>query len=84
MRSSLILTVVLGSLVVLSAPLDARAQRGTDDAVEHDFVDADVVEGHLKGPLESRIVVRDGALRRSLIRPRTSFTRELRKSVEGV
>lgn len=45
--------------------------------VEHDFTDADRVEASLRGPEADVIRAARRLPRRSLIRPRTEFVREL-------
>ncbi len=71
---------LVGSLAsVADAQRDARA-----DVVEHDFADADEVEGDRSTPWGDRLGGRRRGTRRSLIRPRWSFSRELRKSVENL
>ncbi len=45
--------------------------------VEHDFTDADRVEASLRGPEAEMIRGERRIPRRSLIRPRTEFIREL-------
>ena len=72
--------LVAGSLVS-----SAEAQpRNAGEVVEHDFADADRVEGDRNTAWGDRLHARIRGDRRSLIRPRWSFSRELRKSVENL
>ncbi len=55
----------------------ALAQPSDLPVVEHDFTDADRVEASLRGPEAEMIRGERRIPRRSLIRPRTEFIREL-------
>lgn len=68
----------------LASAVDAQPRHPRADVVEHDFADADQVEGDRNTPWGDRLGGRVPGERRSLIRPRWSFSRELRKSVENL
>ena len=73
--------LVVGSL---ASAVDTQPRQTQGDVVEHDFTDADQVEGDRNTPWGDRLGGRVRGERRSLIRPRWSFSRELRKSVENL
>lgn len=77
---------ILGVMMLAgSVATVASAQRtAQEDVTRHDFTDADEVEGDRSTPWGDRLGGRRRGTRRSLIRPRWSFTRELRKSVENL
>ena len=82
---------ILGAMLVAgSLATAARAQPPSErrseqrDVVEHEFSDADDVHGDRHGAWGDRLHTRIRADRRTLIRPRWSFSRELRKSLEDL
>lgn len=68
----------------LASAVQAQPPRSQGDVVEHDFTDADQVEGDRHTAWGDRLGGRVRGERRSLIRPRWSFSRELRQSVENL
>jgi len=74
-------TAVLGFVSVASAA-DVKDQK-TDDGYGYEFEDDPLSAGGF-GPNDSRIRVRRGAQRSTLIKPRTQFITELLKSVENL
>ena len=62
--------LVVGSL---ASAVDAQPRQAQADVVEHDFADADQVEGDRNTPWGDRLGGRVRGARRSLIRPRWSF-----------
>ncbi len=78
-----LLWITLAALLAGGVATTATAQ--DEEVTQHEFSDADLVEGGLNNPWEEWI--RGGRMRiprRSLIRPRTSFAPELRKSLENL
>ncbi len=78
---------LLASFLVLAAAPAAFAQdvkeSGGDDSYGYEFEDDPLSAGGF-GPNDSRIRVRRGAQRSTLIKPRTQFISELLKSVENL
>ncbi|MEM9696105.1 MAG: hypothetical protein AAGA56_26410 [Myxococcota bacterium] len=56
---------------------------GDDGGYGYEFADDPLTAGGF-GPNDATIKVRPGPIRRMLIRPRTSFVPEMRKSVENI
>ena len=77
-----IAAVLFTSVVSASAQDDATS--AAVPVVEHDFEDADQVDGSRKTPWLALLGGRTLHARQSLIRPRTSFTPELVTSVEDL
>jgi hypothetical protein len=83
--------VVAGGFVALSLLLTASAAFAQDKAGEkkedggygYEFSDDPLNAGGF-GPSDATIRVRPGAVRSTLIRPRTSFVPEMLKSVENL
>ncbi len=77
--------VVLGSSVALAAPTDKGAVKVSEqgDDYGYEFKD-DLLSAGMMGAQTAMIKVRQGAVRRTLIRPRTHFIPELFKSVEQI
>lgn len=82
---------VTAAVVVLAVASSASAQDvketasggGGDDGYGYEFEDDPLSAGGF-GPNDSRIRVRRGAQRSTLIKPRTQFITELLKSVENL
>ncbi len=60
-----------------------KAVDGDDDSYGYEFGDDPLSAGGF-GPNDATIRVRSGPVRRTLIRPRTSFVPEMLKSVEEI
>lgn len=90
MRHLLVLPLtasILTSLALPAAPVAAQDQRRGDRASEvevMDFLDGDLVQGDLVGPLGELIGARGRRTRQTLIRPRAHFHQEMLKSVEDL
>jgi hypothetical protein len=86
-RSKKLGTVLLVCGVVVAFSGVASAQdvndKKTDDGYGYEFEDDPLSAGGF-GPNDSRIRVRRGAQRSTLIKPRTQFITELLKSVENL
>ncbi|MCB9593189.1 MAG: hypothetical protein H6719_10690 [Sandaracinaceae bacterium] len=80
MRTTL---MTLAAILTLSLSTAAMAQDREDPETTYDFEDDDV-QGEYRSPLGESIVVRQGAGRVSLVRPRLHFMPELMKSVETI
>ena len=76
-----VVTVALVSTA--SAQEDVKETAGGDDGYGYEFEDDPLSAGGF-GPNDSRIRVRRGAQRSTLIKPRTQFITELLKSVENL
>ena len=78
-------TMILAVAGVLLASSSALAQDATDgdDGYGYEFADDPLTAGGF-GPNDATIRVRPGPVRRTLIRPRTSFVPEMLKSVENI
>lgn len=61
----------------------AKSVEGEGDSYGYDFADDPLSAGGF-GPNDATIRVRSGPVRRTLIRPRTSFVPEMLKSVEEI
>ena len=86
MKSPLKVAIALSSAaLVLFASTGAFAQTesSSDDGYGYEFEDDPLSAGGF-GPNDSRIRVRRGAQRSTLIKPRTEFISELLKSVENL
>lgn len=79
------LTAGLITLAVAStaSAQDVKETAGGDDGYGYEFEDDPLSAGGF-GPNDSRIRVRRGAQRSTLIKPRTQFITELLKSVENL
>lgn len=78
------LTLVAGSLVFFAASSAfAQEAQDTDEGYGYEFADDPLTAGGF-GPNDATIRVRPGPVRRTLIRPRTSFVPEMLKSVENI
>jgi len=77
------LSLLTASLALLSAPALAQGSSRTD-VTEHEFTDADTVTGDRATSWMEVVGGRRVLPRRSLIRPRTSFSAELLKSAEAL
>lgn len=79
------LTAGLITLVMVStaSAQDVKETAGGDDGYGYEFEDDPLSAGGF-GPNDSRIRVRRGAQRSTLIKPRTQFITELLKSVENL
>ena len=77
--------LVCGFVVALTGIASAQdvADKKTDDGYGYEFEDDPLSAGGF-GPNDSRIRVRRGAQRSTLIKPRTQFITELLKSVENL
>ena len=85
-RETLRRVVALGAgALVLFAASSAFAQEATDsdEGYGYEFADDPLTAGGF-GPNDATIRVRPGPVRRTLIRPRTSFVPEMLKSVENL
>ena len=71
-----------GILLVSSSALAQEAE-DTGEGYGYEFGDDPLTAGGL-GPNDATIRVRPGPVRRTLIRPRTSFVPEMLKSVENI
>ena len=86
MRKYLVSAAVVGVLVLGSTAASARERKKVETTEEtegygYNF-DDDLVGAGFTGPQSALIKVRQGAVRRTLIRPRTHFVPELLKSIE--
>ncbi len=80
--------IAAGALVFLASSMAfAQAAKSTDsedgDGYGYEFADDPLTAGGF-GPNDATIRVRPGPIRRTLIRPRTSFVPEMLKSVEDL
>ena len=86
--SSKVAALAAGALVFLaSSAVFAQSAKSTDsddgDGYGYEFADGPLTAGGF-GPNDATIRVRPGPIRRTLIRPRTSFVPEMLKSVEDL
>lgn len=74
----------LAAFLALSAtaPASAQSRNPNPDVTEQTFTDADEVDGNRRTAYGDRIPARIRRPRTSLLRPRTTFVRELLASVE--
>ncbi len=79
LRRALFLTLVLAGFGISK---DAQAQSA--EPREENFEDADLIDGEMANPYTDLIGTRRRGVRRTLIRPRTTFVRELTASVEDL
>jgi len=80
------LAITAGAFVLLtSGNAFAQAAEATDseDGYGYEFADDPLTAGGF-GPNDATIRVRPGPVRRTLIRPRTTFIPEMLKSVENI
>jgi hypothetical protein len=88
-RKSLGILIGAGVLLVSSQALAGAARSvegaggGKEDGYGYEFGDDPLSAGGF-GPNDATIKVRPGPVRRTLIRPRTSFVPEMLKSVENL
>ncbi len=78
--------VVAGGTFFVSSAAFAQAAKSSDSDGEgygYEFADDPLSAGGF-GPTDATIKVRPGPVRRTLIRPRTSFVPEMLKSVENL
>ncbi len=79
--------VIAGGAFFVSSAAYAQAARSTDggegEGYGYEFADDPLSAGGF-GPTDATIRVRPGPVRRTLIRPRTSFVPEMLKSVENL
>jgi len=80
---SLTAALLILSLVAPAFAQDVKETAGGDDGYGYEFEDDPLSAGGF-GPNDSRIRVRRGAQRSTLIKPRTQFIAELLKSVENL
>jgi hypothetical protein len=66
-----------------AASAQVRSERHIAGESIYDFEDDDLLAAGL-GPMGSTIVIRPGAARQQLLRPRTQFVQEMLKSVEHI
>ncbi len=71
------------AMVSTASAQDVKETAGGDDGYGYEFEDDPLSAGGF-GPNDSRIRVRRGAQRSTLIKPRTQFITELLKSVENL
>jgi hypothetical protein len=85
MKKLAIAFVTVGAIVTLAGVASAQdiKESSSDDGYGYEFEDDPLAAGGF-GPNDSRIRVRRGAQRATLIRPRTHFIPELLKSVENL
>lgn len=74
---------VVFAMVSTASAQDVTETTGGDDGYGYEFEDDPLSAGGF-GPNDSRIRVRRGAQRSTLIKPRTQFISELLKSVENL
>jgi hypothetical protein len=75
--------LVAGLAIVLTSTIAFAQKEGGDDGYGYEFADDPLTAGGF-GPNDATIRVRPGPVRRTLIRPRTSFVPEMLKSVENL
>lgn len=80
---SLTAAFVVLAMVSTASAQDVKETAGGDDGYGYEFEDDPLSAGGF-GPNDSRIRVRRGAQRSTLIKPRTQFIAELLKSVENL
>lgn len=79
------LGIVAGAIVLFAAPAAFAQEEAqeTEEGYGYEFGDDPLTAGGF-GPSDATIRVRPGPVRRTLIRPRTSFVPEMLKSVENI
>jgi hypothetical protein len=86
MSKFLISAAVVSSLVFASSAAMADTSKGVESFDEEDGYgykfDDDLVGAGVTGPNSALIKIRQGVVRRTLIRPRTNFVPEMLKSIE--
>lgn len=75
---------LIAALGALPGAAAAQPPQSNPDVVEHDFLDAEEVEGGRATAWLERLPARIRRPRRTLIRPRTSFNDALRTSLEDL
>jgi hypothetical protein len=79
--------ILAGAAILLSSSLvfaqGAKTVEGDSEGYGYEFGDDPLTAGGF-GPNDATIRVRPGPVRRTLIRPRTSFVPEMLKSVENL
>ncbi len=75
--------IALFSTSAFAQSKDVKASDGDGDGYGYEFADDPLAAGGF-GPNDATIRVRPGPVRRTLIRPRTSFVPEMLKSVENL
>jgi hypothetical protein len=75
--------VLLGSAVAMAQEDVRTVEGGSGEGYGYEFADDPLSAGGF-GPNDATIRVRPGPVRRTLIRPRTSFVPEMLKSVENL
>jgi hypothetical protein len=79
--------LLAGAAILLTSTMafaqDAKETAGDGDGYGYEFGDDPLTAGGF-GPNDATIRVRPGPIRRTLIRPRTSFVPEMLKSVENL
>lgn len=83
LASSVVITGVVLSLTTAASAQGVTETAASDDGYGYEFEDDPLSAGGF-GPNDSRIRVRRGAQRSTLIKPRTQFISELLKSVENL
>jgi hypothetical protein len=79
-----IATVLAGGAFFVSSSAYAQVKESADgEGYGYEFADDPLSAGGF-GPTDATIRVRPGPVRRTLIRPRTSFVPEMLKSVENL
>lgn len=74
---------LLGSLPAMAQGKASAEAESTEDGYGYKFSDDPLTAGGF-GPTDATIKVRPQGVRRTLIRPRTSFVSEMLKSVENI
>lgn len=83
-RMAISALIAVGSLFVSSAAFGQTKETAADaEGYGYEFADDPLTAGGF-GPTDATIRVRPGPVRRTLIRPRTSFVPEMLKSVENL
>jgi hypothetical protein len=79
-----VLALGVGALVLfVASSAFAQDAKDSDEGYGYEFADDPLTAGGF-GPNDATIRVRPGPVRRTLIRPRTSFVPEMLKSVENI
>jgi len=75
--------ILLASTTVFAQGAGVKSTEGDGEGYGYEFGDDPLTAGGF-GPNDATIRVRPGPVRRTLIRPRTSFVPEMLKSVENI
>lgn len=76
---------VLGSSAAMAAPTSKKKVETTEAGNDYGYkFEDDLLSGGVMGAESGMIKVRQGVVRRTLIRPRTHFVPELLKSIEQI